>query len=125
MTDVSQWRTIQGKPGDIMEFIETPIFTRQVLSLISDDNYRALQAVLADHPDLGVLIPGSGGIRKVRWSALGHGKRGGLRVIYYWFVSGDRILFLMAYPKSEQDNLSPDQLKVLRQVVEKYKERKR
>jgi hypothetical protein len=61
---------------------------------------------------------GSGGLRKVRWSAKGHGKRGGIRVIYYWFVSQDTILFLFAYPKSEKDDLTKEQLSQLRKVIE-------
>jgi len=64
-------------------------------------------------------VSGSGGLRKLRWSAGGHGKRGGIRSIYYWFVSQDIIILLYAYPKNEQDNLTPKQLKQLKRIVEK------
>ena len=73
---------------------------------------------LALHPDLGVVIPGSGGLRKMRWSLPGRGKRGGVRTIYYWAVANDQILMLLIYAKKEQDDLTSVQLKVLRKIVE-------
>jgi hypothetical protein len=81
---------------------------------MDDDNYAELQTLLAERPDLGNIIRGSGGIRKLRWAGSGRGKRGGLRVIYYWWVAKDRISMLLVYPKNEQDDLSADQLKLLR-----------
>ena len=101
-----------------MEIVETSFFTRQVQTLLSDKDYRELQAVLVLHPDLGVLIPGSGGLRKVRWSGSGRGKRGGVRVVYYWAVRQSIILMLVMYAKNEQDDLTADQLKVLRRIIE-------
>jgi hypothetical protein len=101
-----------------MQFIETGIFTRQVTSLLSDDEYSQLQLVLLAHPDAGAIIPHSGGLRKIRWSISGRGKRGGVRVIYYWVVAQDQILMLFMYPKSEKDDLTHHQLKVLREIVE-------
>jgi mRNA-degrading endonuclease RelE of RelBE toxin-antitoxin system len=102
-----------------MQFIETGIFTRQVTSLLSDDEYSQLQIALLAHPDTGAIIPHSGGLRKIRWSMSGRGKRGGVRVIYYWVVTEDQILMLFMYPKSEKDDLTLKQLKVLREIVEK------
>lgn len=102
-----------------MIIVETSIFTRRVLELLSDDEYRELQAVLVDRPDTGPLIPRGGGLRKIRWSASGHGKRGGARIIYYWATAQERILMLFIYTKNERDNLTPDQIKMLRQVIEK------
>jgi hypothetical protein len=101
-----------------MVIIETPIFTRRIQSILADDEYRLLQAHLIRKPDAGKIIPGSGGLRKLRWSASGHGKRGGIRVIYYWFVSPEVVLMLFAYPKNERDDLTPDQLKQLKKIVE-------
>lgn len=72
-----------------------------------------------NRPDAGKIIPGSGGLRKLRWSAGKRGKRGGSRVIYYWFVSKDTILLLFAYPKSKQDDLTTAQLSELKKVIEK------
>jgi hypothetical protein len=99
-------------------FVETPTFTNSVLQLMDDESYSALQGHLADRPDAGDLIRGSGGIRKVRWAGSGRGKRGGLRVIYYWWVARDRISMLLVYPKSERDDFSADQLKQLRKALE-------
>jgi len=102
-----------------MQFIETSIFTRQVTTLLADDEYSQLQVALSAHPDAGAIIPHSGGLRKIRWSMSGRGKRGGVRAIYYWIVAEDQILMLFMYPKSEKDDLTPQQLKVLREIVEK------
>lgn len=64
-------------------FVETPLFTRLVGEYLSDDEYLKLQQALAENPEAGPVIPGSGGVRKLRWAMPGRGKRGGLRVIYY------------------------------------------
>ena len=101
-----------------MIFVETPTFTRRVLALLDDDSYAGLQAWLAKHPDVGDVIRASGGLRKIRWAAKGHGKRGGLRVIYYWWMGKDRISMLFVYPKNELDDLDADQLKQLRRALE-------
>ena len=69
-------------------------------------------------PDAGDLIPGGGGLRKIRWSAQGRGKRGGVRVIYYWAVRQEQILMLLIYAKNERDDLTVEQLKVLRRIIE-------
>ncbi|HMS00402.1 MAG TPA: type II toxin-antitoxin system RelE/ParE family toxin [Anaerolineales bacterium] len=102
-----------------MQFIETSIFTRQVITLLTDDQYRELQVVLSAHPELGAIIPRSGGLRKIRWSMTGRGKRGGVRAIYYWLVAKEQIFMLFLYSKNEKDDLTPTQLKVLREIVEK------
>ncbi len=66
-----------------MRFIETPIFTKELQHLLEDEEYRALQLALLFRPEQGSLIPGAGGLRKLRWRQKGKGKRGGCRVIYY------------------------------------------
>ncbi|MCO5187647.1 MAG: type II toxin-antitoxin system RelE/ParE family toxin [Anaerolineae bacterium] len=101
-----------------MVFSETSLFTRQIIQLFTDDDYRQLQDALSIRPDMGALIPKSGGLRKLRWGLRKQGKRGGIRVIYYWAVAQDQILMLAMYPKNVQSNLSHAQLKVLRQVIE-------
>jgi len=101
-----------------MVIVETSIFTRRVIELLPDDEYRELQATLVDRPDAGPVIPGSGGLRKIRWSTSGHGKQGGSRIIYYWATAQEQILMLFIYAKNESDDLTPDQLKMLRQIVE-------
>ena len=83
------------------------------------ESYRALQIELVRDPEKGQIIPGSGGVRKLRWARAGGGKRGGLRIIYYWASAKQIILMLLVYGKSEQDNLTPGQLGMLRHLVER------
>ncbi len=101
-----------------MVIIETSIFTKQVQKYLSDDEYQKLQLELLNRPDAGPVIRGSGGLRKVRWAAKGRGKRGDSRVIYYWAVSQEQLLMLLIYPKNIQDNLSRDQTRALRNIIE-------
>jgi hypothetical protein len=99
-------------------FFETSVFTRRVTTLLSDDEYAELQGVLVDNPNAGDVIPGSGSLRKMRWAAQGRGKRGGARVIYYHLISRDQFYMLLIYGKNEQDDLSPEQLRMLKKAVE-------
>lgn len=99
-------------------FKETSFFSRQARELLPDDELNAMQWMLMASPECGDLIRGSGGLRKLRWAGSGRGKRGGLRIIYYWHASDSIILLLLAYPKNEQENLSPSQLKLLRAIIE-------
>lgn len=101
-----------------MEFIETSIFTKLISKLISHKEYNLLQLHLSIRPESGDIIKGSGGIRKVKWSGSGRGKRGGIRVIYYYINNEDQIYMLFAYPKNKKDDLSVDQLKQLKKLVE-------
>jgi hypothetical protein len=99
--------------------VETPVFTRRVLKLISDESYRGLQQALVANPELGEIIRQSGGLRKLRWARAGRGKRGGVRAIYYWSAAHNVLLMLLVYGKNEQDDLTHEQLRVLRSLVEK------
>lgn len=100
-----------------MEIIETSVFTGQIRELLTDDEFAVMQLALIRRPDQGALVPGGGGIRKMRWGQSGRGKRGGIRVIYYWQVGRDRIYMLLAYAKTAKDNMTQAQLKTLRQLV--------
>jgi mRNA-degrading endonuclease RelE of RelBE toxin-antitoxin system len=100
-----------------MRFIETPIFTKELRALLKDDDYRALQTALLFRPEQGAIIPGSGGLRKMRWGGLGKGKRGGDRIIYYWDPKTDVIYLLFIYSKAYQQDLARDQIKVLSRIV--------
>ncbi len=100
-----------------MRFVETPIFTRTIVGLLGDQEYQPLQLALAQRPQLGAVLRGSGGLRKLRWQLPGQGKRGGLRVIYYWDEASETFYMLYAYPKNEQDDLTAKQLQVLRKLV--------
>ena len=102
-----------------VEFVETPVFTKEITRLLPDDSYRRLQFALFLRLEAGDLIRGSGGLRKIRWEIPGRGKRGGLRVIYYWDVP-DRIFMLLPYRKNAQEDLTPEQLKKLRSIVEEW-----
>ena len=99
-----------------MEFVETSIFTERIGKLLTDEAYRDLQAVLAENPKAGDVIPGASGLRKLRWRAAGRGKRGGLRLIYYCW-SEHRLYMIFAYDKTKQGDLTPEQLRVLRAYV--------
>ena len=97
---------------------ETPIFTKQIQSLVSDDEYSHFQNLLINNPEMGSIIKNSGGIRKTRISAKGKGKRGGARILYYWISDEEQIFMLLAYAKNEFDNISHEQLKILKSLVE-------
>ena len=101
-----------------MEFIEAPSFTRRLPDYLNDDEYAALQWALALRPEAGAVIPGSGGIRKLRWAGSGRGKRGGLRVIYYWKNRTGKIWLLSVYAKNEMQDIPLHTLKLLRKEVE-------
>lgn len=101
-----------------MRFVETPVFTAEIRALLPEEDYRALQVALLLRPEQGAVIPGSGGLRKVRWAAPGRGKRGGLRVIYYWHPREMTIYLLMAFAKDVRTDLTPAQVRILRRLVE-------
>jgi mRNA-degrading endonuclease RelE of RelBE toxin-antitoxin system len=102
-----------------MRIIETSIFTKRINTLLTDEGYRKIQNELIINPEKGKVIRGSGGLRKIRSGVSGRGKSGGVRIIYYSILKRDIVLMLFAYPKNEQDNLTPSQLKILKSLVEK------
>ena len=100
-----------------MLFVETPIFTRSVCEHLDDEQYRRLQLALLLRPEQGAVIKGGGGLRKIRWGGGGSGKRGGLRVIYYWDRPSAVLYMLLVYSKHEQEDLTPSQLRLLSRLV--------
>ena len=100
-----------------MELIETSTFTKQIGARLSDEEYGDFQSMLGANPQLGPLIKGGGGIRKIRVAVGSRGKSGGARVIYYWAPRRDLILLLYAYPKNVAANLSAKQVAQLARVV--------
>ncbi|CAI2429755.1 Uncharacterized protein conserved in bacteria [Serratia ficaria] len=104
----------------MMIFIETPIFTEDVLTLLSDEEYREFQLYLAENPTAGDVIKETGGLRKVRWASGGKGKRGGVRVIYYHKLSESQIRLLVIYKKGIKDDLSADERRALRALNERW-----
>jgi mRNA-degrading endonuclease RelE of RelBE toxin-antitoxin system len=102
-----------------MVFIEAPIFSKHIYDYLDDKSYSALQQALALRPEAGKKIPGSGGLRKIRWAGAGRGKRGGLRIIYYWLREDGQIWLLTVYAKNEAENIPNSVLKLIRKEMEK------
>lgn len=103
-----------------MEFIETTGFSKVREDYLNDTQFNLLQLYLMNFPEAGDVIRGSGGLRKLRWGVPGHGKRGGLRVIYYWLTKGDQILFLTIYRKTEAADLSKEAIKQMRSLIKSF-----
>lgn len=101
-----------------MLFVETSVFTAELSSWLSDEEYRGLQSYLIEHPDAGDVIRGSGGIRKIRWAAKGKGKSGGVRVIYYWAKAPEHIYLLTLYGKSERSDIDAATLRRIAKQLE-------
>lgn len=102
-------------------FIEHPTFTKQIKDLLSDDEYASFQKDLAASPESGDVIPGLGGLRKVRMAAKGKGKRGGARVVYLLVPAPGVIFLFYVYTKGNIEDLNPEQKKRLRTAVETIK----
>jgi hypothetical protein len=101
-----------------MEFIETSLFTKLVYTYLTEEEYFGLQGFLVRHPETGKVVPGSGGVRKLRWGAAGKGKSGGVRVIYYYKKQDSEIWLLTIYGKNVMENIPAH---VLRQIAEEIK----
>lgn len=103
---------------EVLTFVETRLFTSLVHRYLSDDEYAALQQALADNPDAGDVIRGSGGVRKLRWGAMGRGKRGGIRVIYYLRSRQGEIWMLTLYAKNEAESIPGHVLKRIKEEID-------
>jgi mRNA-degrading endonuclease RelE of RelBE toxin-antitoxin system len=102
----------------VFEFIEAPSFTRILERYLDDDEYATLQNYLNEHPESGVIVPGSGGVRKVRWGTESRGKSAGLRVIYYLLLRRGQIWMLTIYGKSVRENIPAHLLKEMKEATE-------
>lgn len=102
-----------------MEFVETRVFSRYLPEHLTDGEFSELQRWLVKDPNLGDKIPGSGGIRKVRWESSKHGtgKRSGLRIIYFHHVANNKIYLLTLYWKGDVTDLTKDEIKILNRLV--------
>jgi len=102
------------------QFVEAPAFARFRDGYLDDDGFAELQRYLASNPEAGDMVPGGGGIRKLRWKdpRRGKGRRGGLRVIYYCFLSEQEIWLLTLYDKDESADLTKDEREQLRRALE-------
>ncbi len=103
-----------------MLIVESSIFTKVISKLLSDEEYRELQNQLLEKPEHGVVIPGTSGLRKMRFSEGGKGKRGGGRLIYYWLANADTLYMVYAYKKSDAEDLTKAQMKVLVSHVSEF-----
>jgi hypothetical protein len=107
-------------------FIQTKLFSDELDALISENkllesDYEELEHVLADNPELGDLIQGTGGLRKIRLRSSTKGKRGGFRVCYFDFPEGEQLFFIMIYGKNEQENISKEDKALFKKFIERIK----
>jgi len=108
-------------------FVELPAFERRRADYLDDEAFRALQQLLMTRPEAGDLMPGTGGLRKLRFpdARRGKGKRGGLRVKYYWWDAGPQFWLFTLYDKDEMSDLTPAQRKALRAMIKAELEARR
>lgn len=102
----------------MLTFVETKLFTKLVREYFSDDEYAALQQALVSNPEAGDVIPGSGGVRKLRWSVAGRGKRGGVRVIYYLRTRQGQVWLLTLYAKNVVESIPAHVLRKIREEID-------
>ncbi len=102
----------------MISFVETKLFTRLVEQYLTDEEYSALQRELIENPEVGSVIPGSGGVRKMRWGMAGRGKRGGLRVIYFLRTRQGQVWMLTLYPKNVADSIPAHVLKQIKDEID-------
>ena len=101
----------------LITVVETPLFLKKASSIFEEEERGALIAFVAANPEAGLVIPGTGGIRKLRWAAKGKGKRGGARVIYYFHNEAVPVFMLSAYAKGEKTDLSQTERNELKKLV--------
>ncbi|WP_428347197.1 type II toxin-antitoxin system RelE/ParE family toxin [Moraxella nonliquefaciens] len=106
----------------MLHFAETSLFTKQIIDLMDDEEYRLLQTNLMKNPHQGDIVRGTGGVRKTRWSIDGKGKSGGSRIIYFFVDDAGIFFMLLAYPKSKQTTLSADEKKEMLKLTTAIKE---
>ena len=102
----------------MISFVETKLFTRLVEQYLSDEEYSTLQQTLLADPEAGDVVRGSGGVRKLRWSVAGRGKRGGIRVIYFLRLKQGQIWMLTLYPKNVSDSIPAHILKQIKDEID-------
>ena len=105
-----------------MVIVESKLFTKLLPVYMDDDEYRLFQQALLLRPEIGDLIQGTGGLRKVRWRTRGKGKRGGIRIIYYYLSSHFRFYILTVYAKGQVTDLKADEKRVLARLMQEWKD---
>jgi hypothetical protein len=103
-----------------VEFIEAPTFTALIAEYMEDDEYWAFQSFLSGEPEAGDVIPGTGGFRKLRWAdrRRSKGKRGGLRIVYYYLLTDAQIWLMTVYGKGEVADLSAAEKRLLKAALD-------
>ena len=110
-----QWRILVARR--FITVAETPLFFRQALDVWDYLEREAFIEFIAQNPEEGDLIPETGGVRKIRWTRPGSGKRGGARVIYFYHSSNRPLYLLMIYAKARQENLTAEENKIVRKLA--------
>lgn len=111
------WRTVHPMFGKPVTVAETPLFIRQAAAIWDDEEHEAFVNFIALHPEAGDVIPETGGVRKIRWSRPGTGKRGGARVVYFYHDANRPVYLLMAYAKARKEDLTPEEKKAVRAIA--------
>ena len=102
----------------MLTVVETLLFQRQWPLYWTEEERGEFASFIAEHPAIGDVVPGSGGIRKVRWSRAGSGKSGGVRVIYFTRTAEGEVVLLTLYAKAKTDNLTGAKHKEIRRALE-------
>lgn len=102
----------------MFSFIETKLFSQLREGYLPDDEYAKLQKALIERPECGALIPGSGGVRKLRWSQSGRGKRGEIRIVYYAKICVGILFMLTIYAKNEEENIPSHVLRKIKEEID-------
>jgi hypothetical protein len=102
----------------MFSFVETKLFSRLLGDYLTDEEYASLQQALIENPNSGAVVPGSGGVRKIRWAQPGRGKRGGVRVIYYAKLHDGMIWMLTIYAKNEAENIPSHVLRKIKEEID-------
>lgn len=117
------YRTTQDQPK--LTIAETKLFLRQAERIWTDDERAAFVDFIASNPEAGDVIPDTGGIRKLRWSRPGSGKRGGVRVVYFYVDLEMPLYLLMIYAKAQRGDLSPDDKQTVKALAASLKQTRR
>ena len=104
----------------LLHFVHTSLFEETAEEVLGDDGLRAVQEMIQANPEVGAVVKGTGGARKIRVAARGRGKSGGARVIYYFQSAQGTVYLLLAYAKSEADDLTPAGKRVLKSIIQKF-----
>jgi hypothetical protein len=110
-------------PPRLITVAETQLFLSQAADVWSEEERHEFVDFIASHPDAGEIIPDTGGVRKIRWRRQGVGKRGGVRVIYFYFDDSAPLYLLTIYAKSQQEDLSPEGKRKIKSISAALKEK--